>query len=197
MFCFVLALWRSLWPKKKVTHTKNCHAVIVVQVSRPKSKKQGPSSYQTRRQTKHTCSSITGPHWHCLRHPIIRPPLGDVLVCLSGECHLWVTGGVSASRHGWSGRGSGVVGCGPLQEGASVDCPMRRRSSCAVWLSITDLFLFPRYYTMSPCCRMFCHHGTVLEQCLHVLSPRHCFGAMPARFVTNERVTNRTAIAPF
>ena len=30
-----------------------------------------------------TCSSITAPHWHCLRHPIAGPPLGDVLVCLS------------------------------------------------------------------------------------------------------------------
>ena len=79
-----------------------------------------------------TCSSTTGPHWHCLRHPPAR--LGDILVCLSEECHLWLTGGVSASRHGWSGRGSGVVGCGLLLEGASADCPMRRRSSRAVWL---------------------------------------------------------------
>ena len=95
------------------------------------------------------CSSTTGPHWRCLRLPSARSPLGDVLVCLSGQCHLWVTGGVSASRHGWSGRGSGVVGCVLSLEGATVDCPKRRRSSCAVWLSVTDLLMFPRYYTMS------------------------------------------------
>ena len=50
-----------------------------------------------------------------------------------GGCPLWVTGGVSASRHGWSGRGSGVVGCGLSLEGSSVDRPIHR-TSCAVRL---------------------------------------------------------------
>ena len=40
------------------------------------------------------------------------------------------------------------------------------------------------------CCSTFCHHGTFGHQG----DKTH---TMPARFVTNEMVTNRAAIVPF